>query len=200
MNISKPYWVLLLPVAALFFSLPGSIPIQRMENNELQTALARVASDSLKAGYDVLVTGNHPEHELPPQRDCVTRSYRDGKERIATALRVRDAEAKYGRSFSSVDVTLTPMGVDKVGGKVILHAIEEEVEHYGFVTPPKDSRPQVTESRTNHDFVFSVTAVPDCDSSAPYIVCLSGERFLLIEDIIEPQLLHQEHGDFPIKH
>src|SRR5436853_5068950 len=101
MNISKPAWVLLLPVAALFFSLPGSIPIQRLENNELQTALARVASDSLKAEYDVLVTGQQPEHDVIPQRDCVARFYVEGKERIATALRMRAGESSVGRNYSS---------------------------------------------------------------------------------------------------
>jgi hypothetical protein len=200
MNFGKQHLALLLPVVALLFSLPGSIPIQPLENAELQAALTKVASDSLKDEYDVLVTGRQPEQSLIPQRDCVARFYVEGKERIATALRMRAAAAKSGMNFSSIDITLTPKGIDEINGRIILHAIEEKVEHFNFITPPTDGRPQVTESRINHDFVFSVAAAPDCDGTAPYSVCLSGERFLLIEDIIEPQLLHQGHRDFTIKH
>lgn len=199
MNNNKQYWSLLLPVAILLFCLPGSRQPQRLENQELQAAFVSVASDSLKTEYKVLVTGDLPELELVPQRDGSTHSYRDGKERIATALRVRDALAKAGMSFSNIDMTLTPTGVDKIGEKVILHAIEETAEHFTYLPPSNDSRPQVTESRINHDFVFSVTAVADCQGISPYGVCLSGERYLLIEDIVEPRLIRPADGS-PTKH
>jgi hypothetical protein len=196
----KQRWVLLLPVIVLIFSLPSAARRQRLEDNTLQSALTKIASDSLRDEYDILVTGRPPEQNLIPQRDCVTRLYVEGKERIATALRRGEGEAKdAGRIYSSVDMTLTPQGMEKVNGRIILHAIEEIVMHFNSITHPRDGRPQTTEVRTNHDFVFSVAAAPDCYGTAPYRVCLSGERFLLIEDILEPQLLHEGHS-FTIKH
>jgi hypothetical protein len=186
MKIRKPYWPLVLTITTSLFSLSGSMPVQRLDNDELQSALTRVAYDSLKAEYDVLVTGKRPEYELITQQDKVTRSYMKSEERIAAALRIRNGEAENGRIISGVDVTLIPKGISKIDGKIILHAIEDKIEHYNNVSPTTDSAPQVTESGTKHDFIFTITTTPDCDGTTPHIVCLSGARYLLIEDVLEP--------------
>lgn len=157
---------------------------------ELQSALTEIALASLKAEYNLLITGKSNNVELVPRHDGMTRQYYTGLERVATALRVREGSLKSGRRCTNVEVALQAQGLEPRAGQFTLHAVEETSEHFAFDVPSFRSQPNVTESRTEHDFIFAVEPISIVRGEPPFSVRVGAFEYVLIEDITEPQLVN----------
>ena len=68
-------------------------------------------------------------------------------------------------------------------------AVEETSEHFAFDNPSFASLPSVTESRTEHDFVFAAERVSNVRREPPFCIRVGAFEYVLIEDITEPQLV-----------
>lgn len=171
---------------ALKFIAPTQ-PIQMTE--ELQTALTETALASLKAEYNLLITGKSEGIELVPRHEGMTQQYHTGLERVASALRVREGSLKSGRRYTTVDVTLRVRGLEGRKGELILHAVEETSEHFAFDNPSFASQPSVTESRREHDFIFVAEPLSDVHRETTFRIRVGAFEYVLTEDITEPQLV-----------
>jgi hypothetical protein len=171
---------------ALKFIAPTQ-PTQMTE--ELQTALTETALASLKAEYNLLITGKSEGIELVPRHEGMTQQYHTGVERVASALRVREGSLKSGRRYMTVDVALRVRGLEERKGELILHAVEETSEHFAFDNPSFASQPNVTESRREHDFIFVAEPISDGHRQIPFSIRVGTFEYVLKEDVTEPQLV-----------
>jgi hypothetical protein len=171
---------------ALKFIAPTQ-PTQMTE--ELQTALTETALASLKAEYNLLITGKSEGIELVPRHDGMTQQYYTGFELVASALRVREENVKSGSRYTSVEVALHPRGLERRAGEFILHAVEETSEYFVFNNPSFTSQPSVTKSRTEHDFIFAAEQLSDVHGETQFGIRVGAFEYVLIEDITAPQLV-----------
>ena len=188
LKISKLAFILL-PTAALLLSIIVLYSAETRQQPEgLEAALIGVSLHSLKSEYDILVTGDTPAHGLVPRRDGMTRMYLTGEDRIAAALRVREAAAKYGRRYASVQVKLNPEGIETRGDKLILQANEETDEVFAY-DDSAIKKSHMTQGKTKHNFIFSVVTLPHPHSDGSYTIVVGEFAYTLIEDITEPQMV-----------
>ena len=177
-------------LVAVFLAFEFIAPTQPTQmTGELQPALTETALASLNAEYNLLITGKSEGIELVPRHDGMTQQYYTGLERVATALRVREGSLKSGRRYTTVEVALHPRGLERRAGEFILHAVEETSEHFAFDNPSFTSQPSVTESRTEHDFIFAAEQLSDVHGETPFSIRVGAFEYVLIEDVTEPQLV-----------
>lgn len=181
--------LVLIPMVFLVFKSTYSSVQQIPNADELQPLLTKVALASLRSESDILVTGENPTDMPVPQHDGMTHSYRTGEERIATAIRVREGMINAGMPYTKIEIRLSSHGVKKDGDKIILHAIEEKAEHFTYTDPARNSAPTLTESRINHDFIFSLAPETSAPSDGIKTINFNGYNYTLVEDITEPQLV-----------
>jgi len=191
MSIRKIGLILvLLAVGVLAFkTLPrsGQVP------TDLEKVLNEPALASLKTDYDVLVTGKRPADGLVARLNGWSGTYLTGDARIDAGLQVRDSGLERGVRYTGVEVALTPLGVERHGNKVILHAKDSFTEHREYA-PVSPELPTETIGITNHDFMFSADLASASTTLGPYSVEVGGIVYTLILDVSEPQMLKSQDG------
>lgn len=180
--------LLLIPLAAfLFAKLSHS---QHRLPATLEAVLTEQAFTFLKNESNILITGSPPQEGLVPRHNGMSGSEFSGEERIAASLRSRESSLQHGKHYASIEITLNPGGIDERYGEIILHAVDNKVEHFTFDPEPSQPIPHLYEETTHHDFIFSVTPLSATIYSKPYSVRVGDFEYTLIRDITEPQLLN----------
>lgn len=141
--------VALLLVASLT-TLPGT---QAAASTMSVDTLTRQAADSLRAEYQVLVSGEVPRRGLTPRVDEFGAS-QDGAARTRKALARRSGNAHAGLSFTSAEVELSDVSVLVVDEELRLNATERVTLAFRSVNYVHNPARDRMVSLIGHTFVF----------------------------------------------
>jgi hypothetical protein len=182
--------VVLLAVGLLVFKF---VPRAEQLRADLEKPLNEVALASLQTDYNVLVTGDLPSDGLIARLNGWSRTYLTADERIEAGLKLRESGLERGVRYTGVEVALTPVGVERQGNKVVLHAKDRFTEHREY-TPAWPGAPTESGGVTNHDFVFSSVRASANTTPSSYSVQVGGIVYTLILDVNGAQMLQRRHG------
>jgi hypothetical protein len=160
---------------------------------DLEKPLNEVALASLQTDHNILVTGDRPADGLVARLNGWSRTYLTADDRIEAGLKGRESGLERGVRYTGVEVALTPVGVERQGNKVILHAKDSVTEHREYL-PAWPEMPTETREATNHDFVFSSVRASASTTPSSYSVEVGGIVYTLILDVNEAQMLQRRHG------
>jgi hypothetical protein len=166
------------------------VPQRQQLPANLEQALNEQALANLDAAHNIVVTGNRPADGLVPRLNAWSRTYLTSDEYINNALKMREKGLEIGVRYTSVEVTLTPSGIERDGNRVILHAKDRFTEHRVYDVLLSSTLPTESGGVTNHDFVFSTAHPSGSKKAGPYSVEVDGIVYTLILDVNEPQMLH----------
>jgi len=161
----------------------------------LQDALTDQALAFLRNEYSILITGDSPVEGLVSRLSGMSRLEMSGEDRIVALQKGRENSLQHGKHYSSIDVDLTSVSIEKHDGIVVLHAVENVVERFTFDQPISPAVPDIYEESTHHDFLFSVSSLSVSAPGKPYTARISGLEYTLTKDITEPQLLNVSNGE-----
>jgi Putative amidase domain len=116
-----------------------------------QQQLTQIALQNLQAEYNSMISGNSPTEVLIPRFDGQSGQEISSSQRTVSAQTANNKLAKYGIHYTSIDVSLTPLGIRNNGVNLLLDATEQSTFH---CTSNDPSAPTQWEQVVPHTFVF----------------------------------------------